>query len=129
MMIDRPERPRRSLAVFAALAYVAGYSATASATHVVDLAHIYGAPDKTEAATAAQHVQESLESAPSRQIVRWKSADRRVSGTITPLRTFKIRSGHFCRELIEAVAVGPDLRSEVQVACRDRQGHWQRVKS
>ena len=112
-MTARPARPRKPLAAFVAFVCIIGHSSVTSATHAVDLARIYGALDEAEAVTAAQHVQDTLERTPSRQDVSWKSVNGRASGTITPLRTFKIRSGNFCREFVEAVAVGPDLRSEI----------------
>lgn len=128
MMVEHRVGPWRSIAATVALVCLAGQSPGASATHLVDLASIYGALGEAEAVRAARHVQDTLEGVPSRQTVRWSSADGRATGTITPLRTFKIRSGYFCREFVEAVAVGPDLKSEVQVACRDESGLWQRVE-
>lgn len=128
MTIDRRAGSRKSFVVLAVLASVAAYCPTVSATHTVDLARIYGALDEAEAATAARHLQQALEATPSRQTVSWNGPGGRASGTVTPLRTFKIKSGHFCREFVEAVAVGPDLRSKIQVACRDDRGSWQRVK-
>ena len=88
---------------------------------------IYLELSEADRAAAAAAVQEALENTASSQALAWDGPDG-IAGLVTPLRTFKIKTGHFCREFIEAIASGPKLRSVRQTACRDQQGHWQRVQ-
>lgn len=79
-----------------------------------------------EAETAVGAVQQALETKPSEQTLDW-NAPSGPSGSVTPLRTFKITTGHYCRDYREVV-----LRDDVPVtalrrACRARDGVWRSV--
>jgi surface antigen len=80
-----------------------------------------------EAAAARQAVQEALESRPSDETYRWTYANG-ISGSVTPLRTFRIKTGHFCRDYAETIATGPQPPSTLRTACRDGQGTWRVVE-
>ena len=77
-----------------------------------------------EAVAAA--LQEALETLPSSQALTWYGADG-VTGLITPLRTFKIKTGHFCRDFTEAIVRQAVPLSVASRACRTDQGRWLRV--
>lgn len=68
--------------------------------------------------------QRSLESLPSGTTWSWQLDSRRVSGGYTPLRSFRIRTGHFCREFRETVTRMQEQGSRLSVACRNREGDW-----
>lgn len=74
-----------------------------------------GAEDRTLAEAA---VQEALETLPSRQTRSWRNPATGASGFVTPLRTFKIESGHFCREYQEAIATPGSAEARQFTACR-----------
>lgn len=89
---------------------------------------LYDGLDRRTVVLAKAMVQEALETAPSRKAARWQDQRTGNSGLITPLRTFKIKTGHYCREFVEAVVVGGALNSTIRTACRDAGGSWRMVK-
>lgn len=76
---------------------------------------------------AVMAFQDALETLPSNQTKRWKSPDGSASGFVTPLRTFRIATGHYCREFLETVSTNLGLLSSQGIACRTRKGHWLQV--
>ncbi|RMD62509.1 MAG: hypothetical protein D6826_07225 [Alphaproteobacteria bacterium] len=84
------------------------------------------APSDAELARVA--LQETLETRPSEEIYLWRNERTGRSGAITPLRTFRIKSGHFCREYRETVIVERKLATRTGVACRADDGTWVQVK-
>lgn len=80
-----------------------------------------------EAAIARQAVQEALETRVSDDTLRWNYRNG-SSGSVTPLRTFRIKTGHFCRDFAETINTGSQPASAVRTACRGSQGAWQVVK-
>lgn len=82
-----------------------------------------------ETALARVALQDTLEHMPSRQIGRWSVTDGSARGSITPLRTFKIKSGHYCREFREVVeSTAKGTRSADHIACRNGAGKWVRIE-
>ena len=75
-------------------------------------------------AARARALQEALESLPSNQTKRWAVADGSASGFVTPLRTFRIETGHYCREFLETLSNGQDFTTIQAVACRSDDGRW-----
>ena len=73
------------------------------------------AEDRTLAEAA---VQEALESLPSRQTRSWRNPATGSSGFVMPIRTFRIESGHFCREYQEAIATPGSAEARQFTACR-----------
>jgi surface antigen len=67
---------------------------------------------------AAATVQEALETLPSRQTRSWRNPATGAYGFVTPLRTFKIESGHYCREYQEAIATPGSAEARQFTACR-----------
>ena len=80
-----------------------------------------------EAAIARQAVQEALETRLSDDTLRWIHGNG-SSGSVTPLRTFRIKTGHYCRDFAETVNTGAQPVSAVRTACRGGQGTWGVVK-
>ena len=70
-------------------------------------------------------VQKVLETLPSNRGLRWRG-DNGVIITVTPLRTFKIKTGHFCRDYLEVVAFDSAESSASRRACRN-EGIWIQV--
>lgn len=88
---------------------------------------LYDALNADEIALARQAVQEALETRPSDEIHRWESGDSTI-GSVMPMRTFRIKSGHYCRDYLETFAKNTVLTSANRTACRGSQGAWRIVK-
>ena len=74
-------------------------------------------------------VQQALESALSGVSVA--VADEQVDGTvsITPTRTYRSESQHWCREFVERVMVEGEQVTRFGLACREKDGEWHRVQT
>lgn len=79
-----------------------------------------------EIVVAQTAMQQALESRGSNEGHGWESVGG-SSGVITPLRTFRITTGHYCRDYLEAVTAPSGNASEMRTACRDSEGTWRRV--
>lgn len=88
---------------------------------------IYEGLDEQGRDAAQSAVQSALERYGSDVTYRWRSAQTPLSGRITPLRTFKIASGHYCRDFEEILITTSGVRLETQTACRDDGGRWLKV--
>ena len=80
-----------------------------------------------EIALAGEAVQEALESRLSNETHRWDSGSG-SSGTVMPVRTYRIKSGHYCRNYLETLAKNSQHLSADRTACRDSRGVWRVVK-
>ncbi len=87
---------------------------------------LYVGRDEPDVRTARSVVQKVLETQPRNQGLRWRS-DNGATVTVTPLRTFKIKTGHYCRDYREVVSVGTVETSDLRRACRRTGGTWVRV--
>ena len=87
---------------------------------------LYVGLDEQDVRTARSVVQKALETQPSNRGLRWQGANG-VAVRVTPLRTFKIKSGHYCRAYREVVSVGTVESSDLRQACRKTGGTWVRV--
>jgi surface antigen len=69
----------------------------------------------------------ALESHVSGQPARWHNPDSGSSGSVEPIRTFKISTGQWCREYAHALDIrGWQERRETlrAIACREAGGTW-----
>lgn len=73
--------------------------------------------------SARDALQSALESLRSRATYKWQDSAG-SGGSVTPTRTFRIATGHFCREYTEVVSSPAGLISTSRVACRDADGIW-----
>ncbi len=71
--------------------------------------------------------QETLESRRSGDLGHWRNDLSGNSGTFMPLRTFKIKTGHFCRGYRESAIAGNEMASRDLTACRDLDGVWMTI--
>lgn len=88
---------------------------------------LYEGLDGGSLRTARNAVQTALESLRSHAAYKWEGTAG-SSGSITPTRTFRIATGHYCREYQEAVSNPAGVTSANRIACRDGQGFWQVVR-
>ena len=107
------------------LAVVLAPVMTPSNAHEADI-HL-PLPDRLHG-MAESTLQTALESRRSGETLFWLG-ETSSFGSVTPLRTWRSRSGHFCRafeEEVRADKAAPQL--EQSVACRESDGIWKRVK-
>jgi len=86
----------------------------------------YAGLGATERAHAQAALQEALETRMSGAAIYWTGAGGR-QGSVTPLRTFRIASGHYCRDFRETLVAAHETRDWQATACRDETGIWRRV--
>ncbi|HKY93806.1 MAG TPA: hypothetical protein VJL84_00820 [Kiloniellales bacterium] len=111
--------PFRMASVIAA-AFVLGGAAAAQPVHP-----LYLLLDDADRALAVAAVQEALEHRQSGESEAWRGTVAGVSGTVTPQRTFRIGSGHWCREFQEAVVLPGQAEIRLLTACRSQDdGRW-----
>ncbi len=78
---------------------------------------------KTQAA-----MQTALEAHLSGRSRPWSSAKSGYSGRITPVRTWRSRSGHFCRAFVEIIRLPTGVERNGRArACRNEAGKWIRI--
>ena len=70
-------------------------------------------------------VQIALESHLSGRSRQWSSPNSGYSGRVTPVRTWRSQSGHFCRAFVEIIRLpsGVERNSRAR-ACRNDVGVW-----
>jgi surface antigen len=74
---------------------------------------------------AAATVQRALETATSLSSLHWENPGTGASGTVTPLSTFQIAGGRYCRDYQELVRPPRGSLSTIQgKACRSDEGSW-----
>ncbi|MFQ5774311.1 MAG: RT0821/Lpp0805 family surface protein [Kiloniellaceae bacterium] len=77
-----------------------------------------------DAARALSAFQQTLETRVSHRLAHWRNDATGTSGSVMPLRTFRIRTGHYCREYVETILATGKIMSRVGTACRDDGGAW-----
>ena len=73
--------------------------------------------------SARNALQSALESMRSRATYKWQDSAG-SGGSVTPKRTFRIATGHYCREYTEVVSGPAGMASTTRIACRDADGIW-----
>jgi surface antigen len=80
--------------------------------------------DREKASAAAS---QALESIPSGQSVAWRNPDSGNSGVVTPVRTYQISNGQYCREYTQTINIGGEKHQSYGTACRQPDGSWKIV--
>jgi len=121
-----PDRGTVQLRFFAFGLYLTLVATPAAHGQVPDTFYDSAAAD--DRARAHSMLQEGLETHRSQEIAQWRSNTTGNSGTITPLRTFRIETGFFCRDFRETLVTAVSLAERVGTACRRKDGVWSRVE-
>jgi hypothetical protein len=74
-------------------------------------------------------LQDTLETKASGTEVSFASGDADIHGSISPTRTYRSRTGHWCREFSEIVESGDVREHRRGLACREDSGGWQRLET
>ena len=92
-----------------------------------DPAPLYTRMTPADVRTANQVVQNALENTLSGMVLSWKNPLSGHYGSVTPIRTFRSKSGSYCREYHETLTIGNRTENYTDAACRDPAGQWKPV--
>jgi surface antigen len=84
--------------------------------------------DQRDQELAQQAAQRAFETAPAGVGVPWTNPDNGHAGTITPVRTYQVADGGYCREYQQVVTVGGQQQQGYGTACRQPDGSWRVVR-
>jgi surface antigen len=74
-------------------------------------------------------LQDALETKESGAVVVFAAGEADIHGTIRPTRTYKSRSGHWCREFSEVIEIDGTRELRQGLACRENSGVWARLET
>jgi len=74
-------------------------------------------------------LQDTLETKASGTEVSFASGTADFQGRISPTRTYRSRTGHWCREFSEVIESGGVREHRRGLACREDSGGWQRLET
>ena len=80
------------------------------------------AADRREAYHATQN---SLEKNPSGTETKWHNPDSGNRGSVTPLNSYPVSNGRYCREYSHQVTINGKTEQAHGTACRQPDGSWQ----
>lgn len=84
--------------------------------------------DEHDRMMAEKSSQQALEYSPSGTSIEWHNPDSGNHGMITPTKTYKGRSGGYCREFTQEIVVGGEKKKAYGRACRQPDGAWKIVQ-
>ena len=87
----------------------------------------YEARAELERGIIASTVNKALETRVSGEPVAWESGD--TSGQVVPLRTYRSRSGHWCREYERTTHFQEGPITVLALACRTGDGQWVTIRA
>lgn len=80
--------------------------------------------DRADIAYYNTHAQNTLEKVPSGETRKWRNPDSGNGGSFTPLRTYEVAPGNYCREYTQTIYVGGRTAEGFGTACRQPDGTW-----
>ncbi len=125
----RPAAPRFALAATIALLLVGGLAGyLAGEYRLRSELEAIAAREAEDQRLLAEAVNRALENTPSGEKVAWNNPDSGVHGEVVPVRTYRSKSNHWCREYL-ASKVRDGLEQKIRaIACRDSGGAWVKVE-
>lgn len=81
--------------------------------------------DERDKKLAAEAAQKALESAPTGKPVAWRNPDSGHAGSVTPVKTYQVANGNYCREYESSVTIDGKQEKAFGKACRQPDGSWQ----
>lgn len=88
---------------------------------------LYRSMTDADVSLANAALDRALESHLSGARASWRNRASGHHGTITPVRTFRLSSGGYCRDYEEELVIGSDSELYTATACRDTSGLWQPI--
>ncbi len=83
--------------------------------------------DQRDRQLASRAAQQALEAAPVGTAVPWTNPDTGHTGAITPVRTYQVADGGYCREYQQVVTINGQQQRSFGTACRQPDGSWKVV--
>ena len=80
--------------------------------------------DRADRELASRAAWSSLEYSPSGSTSEWANPDSGHSGSTTPLHTYQVASGSYCREFTQMIHVGGHAERGYGTACLQPYGIW-----
>lgn len=122
-------RPATVALIATGFLFLAGCAPQSVATATLGNRPVYGALGERERAMAATAIQNAMERKISYHSRFWSNPRRKFSGWVTPLRSYRTKSGFYCREFQETVLdrMNGRTRAGTATACRDVDGVWKVV--
>ncbi len=80
--------------------------------------------DERDRRMAAEAAHQALETAPTGTAVAWQNPDTGHSGAVTPIRTYQMANGTYCREYQQSVTIDGKPEQVMGTACRQPDGSW-----
>lgn len=96
-------------------------------TRDTDTAPLYTEMTPEDVRTANQVVQNALENVLSGTVLSWQNPVSGHSGSVKPVRTFRSKSGLYCRDYDETLSIGDRTETYTDAACRGADGQWNPV--
>ena len=85
--------------------------------------------DKVDRIYATNTAQNSLEHSRSGTSTTWNNPDTGNYGSTTPVKTYQVANGRYCREFQTEVTVGGKTERAYGTACRQPDGSWEIVNN
>jgi len=76
----------------------------------------------------AATIEQALERTVSGHSVAWRNSDSGAHGQVMPVRTYRSKSNHWCREYLASNVTGGDEKKIRAIACRVGDGDWVKVE-
>lgn len=89
------------------------------------LYHLMTESDVSHANGAIQTVLESSESGTE---LSWRNPVSNHSGSVTPIHTYRTKSGIYCRVYDETLSIGAKVERYTDTACRGPDGLWRPIE-
>jgi surface antigen len=81
--------------------------------------------DNRDKRLAAEAATQAFERNAAGQPSVWNNPDSGNSGSITPVKTYQLASGQYCREYHQTITIGGEPQTSYGTACRQADGTWQ----
>jgi surface antigen len=83
--------------------------------------------DQRDRQLAGAAAQQALEGSPVGAPVPWTNPDTGHTGAVTPVRTYQVADGRYCREYQQVVTIDGREQRSFGTACRQPDGSWKVV--
>lgn len=80
--------------------------------------------DDRDKQMAAQAAQQAFENNQSGQPSVWNNPESGNSGSITPVKTYQLATGQYCRQYQQTIVIGGEPQKSYGTACRQADGTW-----
>src|SRR5262249_20661886 len=83
--------------------------------------------DQRDRQLAGEAQQRALERSPTGTPVAWTNPDTGHTGAVTPVRTYQVADGRYCREYQQVMTIDGQEQRSFGTACRQPGGSWKVV--